>query len=436
MHLTQPGSIFPFISHCFSAFGSTSAVLFSYNKLEREDLLILNKFMIEVKVMTTLFDSLKLREVLFPNRIVVSPMCQYSSEEGFANDWHLVHLGSRAVGGAGLIFTEAAAVLPEGRISPQDLGIWSDSHIEPLRRITCFIQEQGSQAGIQLAHAGRKASTYRPWDGHGLVPEKEGGWRKIVAPSALKFAEKYALPKALTEEEIREVVTAFADAARRALDAGFRVVEIHAAHGYLLHEFLSPFSNHRQDRYGGSFENRTRLLREVVTSLRSVWPEERPLFIRISATDWKTGGWDQEQTLELARRLKPLGVDLFDCSSGGNLPDVVIPVGPGYQTPFAERIRHETGMPTGAVGLITSPAQAAQIIHNEQADFILVARESLRDPYWPLHAARELNHTISWPAQYLRAAPAGTQARMTVDLKRLDRCFSEHHAIIPEREDN
>jgi 2,4-dienoyl-CoA reductase-like NADH-dependent reductase (Old Yellow Enzyme family) len=361
--------------------------------------------------MPNLFDPFKLRGRTFQNRIVVSPMCQYSSRDGFANDWHFVHLGSRAAGGAGLVITEAAAVLPEGRISPQDLGIWSDAHIAPLKRITGFIHEQGSVAGVQLAHAGRKASTYRPWDGHGIVPESEGGWRKVVAPSALKFAEGYPFPEALTEAGIREVVNGFSDAARRALEAGFDVVEIHAAHGYLLHEFLSPFSNQRQDRYGGSFENRTRLLHEVAAAVRAVWPEALPLFVRISATDWETGGWDLDQSIALARRLKPLGVDLFDCSSGGNLPDAKIPVGPGYQVPFAERIRRESGMPTGAVGLITSPAQAGQILHNGQADLVLIARESLRDPYWPLHAAREFGHPISWPVQYLRAAPAGAPAR-------------------------
>lgn len=361
--------------------------------------------------MPNLFEPFKLRGVLFQNRIVVSPMCQYSSRDGFADDWHFVHLGSRGVGGAGLVFTEATAVLPEGRISPQDLGLWNDAQIEPLRRITRFVLGQGSAAGIQLAHAGRKASTYRPWDGQGVVPESEGGWRKVVAPSALRFAEGYPLPDALTEEGIREVIDGFAGAARRAREAGFCVAEIHAAHGYLLHEFLSPFSNRRQDRYGGSFENRTRLLRETAAAVRAVWPESFPLFVRISATDWKEGGWDLEQSVELARQLQPMGVDLFDCSSGGNLPDVKIPAGPGYQVPFAEQIRRESGMPAGAVGLITSPAQADQIVRTGQADLVLIARESLRDPYWPLHAARALGASISWPAQYLRAAPPGTGPR-------------------------
>jgi len=383
--------------------------------------------------MPHLFESLKLRDVTFQNRIAVSPMCQYSSEKGFANDWHLVHLGSRAVGGAGLVLTEATAVVPEGRISPQDLGIWSEDHIEPLARITRFIREQGTVAGVQLAHAGRKASTYRPWDGRGLVPEAEGGWRRVVAPSTLAFADGYAVPEALAEDGIRKVVKAFAEAAHRACDAGFRVVEIHAAHGYLLHEFLSPFSNQRQDRYGGSFLNRTRLAREVVAAVRSTWPERLPLFVRMSVTDWEAGGWDLEQSIELARQLKPLGVDLMDCSSGGNLAQGKIPVGPGYQTPFAERIRREAGIATGAIGVITSPVQADHIIRTGQADVVLLAREFLRDPYWPLRAARELSHVVPWPAQYLRAATEGTQARAAVDLERFKRCFAEHHVIAIER---
>ena len=355
--------------------------------------------------MPHLFESLTLRDVTLQNRIAVSPMCQYSSENGFANEWHFVHLGGRAVGGAGLVFAEATAVVPEGRISPQDLGIWSDDHIEPLTRITHFIREHGSVPGIQLAHAGRKASTYRPWDGRGVVPEAQGGWHQVVAPSALRFAEGYAVPEALTKDQIQGLVTAFAEAARRAGDAGFCVVEIHAAHGYLLHEFLSPFSNHRQDRYGGSFENRTRLAREVVSAVRSVWPERLPLFVRISATDWEAGGWDLEQSVELARQLKSLGVDLMDCSSGGNLPQAEIPVGPGYQTAFAERIRRDAGVATGAIGLITSPVQADHIIRNGQADLVLLAREFLRDPYWPLRAARELGQAVPWPAQVSTGGP-------------------------------
>lgn len=378
--------------------------------------------------MPHLFEPVAFRAVTFPNRIAVSPMCQYSSERGLATDWHVVHLGSRAVGGAGLVFTEATAVLPEGRISPQDLGIWGDEHIEPLERIVRFIHEQGSVAGIQLAHAGRKASTYRPWERHGAILNAEGGW-PVVGPSSLAFGEDYAVPRVLTEDGIKEIVAAFVAAVRRACEAGFRVVEVHAAHGYLLHQFLSPLSNRRHDRYGGSFENRTRLLREVTEAVRRIWPEDCPLFVRISATEWADGGWDLDQSVELARRLAPLGVDLIDCSSGGNLPQARIPVGSGYQTPFAERIRRETGMPTGAIGLITAPAQAEHIIRTGQADLVLLAREMLRDPYWPLRAARELGHASSWPVQYVRAAPAGTQARSPVDLTQLERCFSEQHAV-------
>jgi 2,4-dienoyl-CoA reductase-like NADH-dependent reductase (Old Yellow Enzyme family) len=361
--------------------------------------------------MRHLFDPLSIRDLTFANRVFVSPMCEYSSVDGFADDWHLVHLGSRAVGGAGLVLTEAAAILPEGRISPQDLGIWSDDHIEPLARIVQFIHAQGSVAGMQLAHAGRKASTYRPWEGRGTVPQEAGGWKKIVAPSALPFADGDQTPLALTADGIQEIVAAFAAAARRAGDAGFRVIEIHAAHGYLIHEFLSPLSNHRRDEYGGSFENRTRLLREIVAAVRSAWMERGALFVRISATDWVDGGWDLEQSIELARGLRTLGVDLIDCSSGGSAPHAKVPVGPGYQTPFAERIRKEAGMMTGAVGMITTPAQAEQIVWTGQADAVLIARELLRDPYWPLRAARELGQAMSWPAQYLRAAPEGARAR-------------------------
>jgi 2,4-dienoyl-CoA reductase-like NADH-dependent reductase (Old Yellow Enzyme family) len=361
--------------------------------------------------MPHLFDRLFLREVNLGNRIAVSPMCQYSCVDGFASDWHFVHLGSRAVGGVGLVLTEASAVVPEGRISPQDLGIWSDDHIEPFVRITRFIHEQGSVAGIQLAHAGRKGSTYRPSEKRqGAVPGTEGGWQP-VAPSAIAFDQGYALPEALTEDGIHAVIRRFADAAERARQAGFRVVEIHAAHGYLLHQFLSPFSNKRTDGYGGSFENRTRLVREVVAAIRSKWPERFPLLIRISATDWAEGGWDIEQSVELVRQIRPLGVDLIDCSSGGSVPSARMPIGPGYQTPFAERIRRETGVATGAVGMITSPAQADHIIRTGQADLVLLARELLRDPYWPLRAARELRQKFTWPGQYLRAAPDGSPAR-------------------------
>jgi len=379
--------------------------------------------------MAHLFDSLAIRDISFANRVFVSPMCEYSSTDGYANDWHFVHLGSRAVGGAGLVFTEATAVAPEGRIRPQDLGIWSDDHIEPLARIVRFIDEQASLAGMQLAHAGRKASTYRPWDGQGAIPENQGGWKQVVAPSAVAFADHYPLPQALSSEGIQEVVVGFAKAARRACEAGFRVIEIHAAHGYLIHEFLSPLSNQRTDSYGGSWENRTRLLREIITAVRKSWPERLPLFVRISATDWVDGGWDIEQTVELARQVKELGVDLIDCSSGGNVARANIPVGPGYQTRFAERIRREAEIITGAVGMITSPVQAEHIVATEQADAVIIAREFLRDPYWPLRAARELGQAVTWPVQYLRAGPDGAQARVPADLKNLKSCFEEQHAI-------
>jgi 2,4-dienoyl-CoA reductase-like NADH-dependent reductase (Old Yellow Enzyme family) len=382
--------------------------------------------------MAGLFDPLPIRDLTFANRIFVSPMCQYSSHDGYANDWHFVHLGSRAVGGAGLVFTEATAVLPEGRISPQDLGIWADGHIEMLGRIVSFIHEQGNIAGMQLAHAGRKASTRRPWEALGTVPESEGGWTKVVAPSALAFADTYPMPQALTPDGIQMVVAAFAAAALRACQAGFRVLEIHGAHGYLIHEFLSPLSNKREDDYGGSFENRTRLCREIVRAVRSSWPKELPLFLRISATDWTDGGWDIQQSVTLAGQLKPLGVDLIDCSSGGNVPHAKIPVGAGYQVAFAEKIRREAEIMTGAVGMITSPVQAEHIIRTEQADAVIMAREFLRDPYWALRAARELDQPIAWPVQYLRAAPKGAQPRVPVDLKSFESCFEEQHAV-PEQ---
>jgi 2,4-dienoyl-CoA reductase-like NADH-dependent reductase (Old Yellow Enzyme family) len=382
--------------------------------------------------MTHLFDPLTIRDITFANRVFVSPMCQYSSTDGYANDWHFVHLGSRAVGGAGLVLTEATAVLPEGRISPDDLGVWMDEHIEPLARIARFIHEQGGVAGMQLAHAGRKASTYRPWAGHGMVPESEGGWNNVIAPSALAFADEYPMPRALSVDGIKNIVSAFAAAARRACEAGFRVIEIHAAHGYLIHEFLSPLSNQRTDIYGGSFENRTRVLREIVAAVRGSWLERAPLFVRISATDRFDGGWDIEQSVELALQLKELGADLIDCSSGGNVAHARIPAGPGYQAPFAEQIRREANILTGAVGMITSPIQAEHIIGTGQADAVIIARELLRDPYWPLRAARELGQPISWPAQYLRAALEGSQARVAVGLKNLESCFEEQHAI-PER---
>jgi len=332
-------------------------------------------------------------------------MCQYSSEDGFANEWHFVHLGSRAVGGAGLVFTEAAAVEARGRISPQDLGIYKDEHIAELRRITSFVSEHGAAPGIQLAHAGRKASTARPWEGGKPVSDEQGGWSPIVGPSAEAFDEAYQTPQALDQAGIQEIVSAFGRAARRAVEAGFRVIEIHGAHGYLLHEFLSPLSNHRTDGYGGSFLNRTRLVREVVDEVRRNWPEQNPLFLRLSVTDYTEGGWDLEQTIELARLLKPQGVDLIDCSSGGNVPGAAIPVGAGYQTEFAARIRREAGIMTGAVGMITSPFQADHIVRTEQADMVLIARELLRDPYWPMRAARELHQEIPTPPQYERAWP-------------------------------
>jgi 2,4-dienoyl-CoA reductase-like NADH-dependent reductase (Old Yellow Enzyme family) len=343
-------------------------------------------------------------------------MCQYSSSDGLPNDWHLVHLGSRAIGGAALVMTEATAVLPEGRISPQDLGIWSDAHVEPLRHIVRFIHDQGSVAGMQLAHAGRKASTRRPWEGDGVVPETDGGWKNVMAPSAIAFTENYPKPEALTRDGIREIVAAFG-----------------AAHGYLIHEFLSPLSNRRDDDYyGGSFENRTRVLREIVHAVRRAWPTGAPLFVRISAADWVEGGWDLEQSIALARELKRLDVDLIDCSSGGSVPQAKISVGPGYQTPFAQRIRDEAEILTGAVGMITSPAQAEHIINTGQADAILMAREFLREPYWPLRAARELRQSVSWPVQYLRAAPGDAHARVPVNLEKLKSCFEQQHAI-PER---
>ena len=360
--------------------------------------------------MAQIFDPLPLRSIMLPNRIAVSPMCEYSSKDGFANDWHLVHLGSRAVGGAGLVYTEATAVSPEGRISPEDLGIWSDDHIEFLARITHFVRSQGSVPGMQIAHAGRKGSTQKPWVGSSKLSPEEGAWVP-VAPSAVAYSEKYPFPQALSKEGIRGVVEAFANAASRALEAGFRVLEIHAAHGYLIHEFFSPLSNVRTDEYGGSFENRMRLAREIVSAIRKQWPEHLPLFIRISATDWKEGGWDLDQAVQLAKQLSPLGVDLVDCSSAGLVPDQNIVAGPCFQVPFAERIRRDAGVLTGTVGLIETREQVAEILAKEKADLVLMAREFLRDPYWPLRAARELKHPMSWPAQYLRAAPPDSPAR-------------------------
>jgi 2,4-dienoyl-CoA reductase-like NADH-dependent reductase (Old Yellow Enzyme family) len=360
--------------------------------------------------MTHLFATLPLRSLRLANRILVSPMCEYSSTDGFATDWHFVHLGSRAVGGAALVFTEATAVTAEGRISPQDLGIYDDRHVEGLSRIVGFMKAQGAVTGIQLAHAGRKGSTPRPWEPGHEVAIAEGGWEP-VGPTDQPFAADYPVPRALSEPEIAGVVAAFRTAAERALAAGFEVAEIHAAHGYLIHEFLSPLVNTRSDGYGGSYDGRVRLCLEVAEAVRSVWPERLPLFARLSCTDWKEGGWDVEQTVELARRLRERGIDVIDCSSGGAVPDAKIPLAPGYQVPFAERIRREAGIATGAVGLITGAAQADAILRDGRADCVLLAREFLRDPYWPLRAARELGHAVPWPAQYLRAAPPGTPAR-------------------------
>lgn len=353
--------------------------------------------------MSHLFRPLTLRGLTLPNRIAVSPMCQYSSQEGLPNDWHLVHLGGLAQGGAGLVLTEAAAVLPEGRISPDDLGLWSDAQAEALAPSVRFIKGQGAVPGIQLAHAGRKASAFSPWKGSGSVPASAGGWTP-VAPSALPFDSTWTVPVELDESGIKAVIRAFAYATRRALAAGFEVVEIHAAHGYLLHQFLSPLTNTRTDGYGGSFEGRTRLVREVTTAVRALWPGNLPLFVRISATDWVEGGWDLDQSVELAKILKGLGVDLVDCSSGGLSPHQKIALGPGYQVPFAARIRAEAGLPTGAVGLITEPGQAEQVLAEGSADLVLLARELLRDPRWPLRAAQALGVEVPWPAQYARAA--------------------------------
>jgi len=351
--------------------------------------------------MSTLFSPLTIKNIVLKNRIVMSPMCQYSAKDGFASDWHLVHLGSRAAGGSGLIIAEATAVTPEGRITPGDLGIWSDEHIKPLSRIVDFIHLHGSIAGIQLAHAGRKASCAVPWEGGKQLDENHGGWQ-TVAPSKIPFMRDDRIPVSLSIEGIQNVIAGFKSAAGRALAAGFKVIEIHCAHGYLLHEFLSPLSNPRIDEYGGSFENRTRLLRQVVDAVKSVWPVENPLFVRISSTDWTEGGWTLEESVRLAYILKELGVDLIDCSSGGNVYDAPIPVGPGYQVPFSEAIR-KTGILTGAVGFITAARQAESILQEEKADLVFMARELLRNPYFPLMAARELGEKVKWPAQYLRA---------------------------------
>jgi 2,4-dienoyl-CoA reductase-like NADH-dependent reductase (Old Yellow Enzyme family) len=354
-----------------------------------------------------------MRDVTLRNRIVVSPMCEYSSIDGFANDWHVVHLGSRAVGGAALVLTEAIAVTPEGRISPADLGIWKDEQIEQLARIARFCNAQGAAWGTQLAHAGRKASTKQPWAGTGAVAPADGGWT-VCGPSSEPFDGTYPVPEALDEAGIAAIVRAFAAAAQRTLDAGGTVIEVHGAHGYLIHQFLSPLINKRTDRYGGSFENRTRFAIDVVRSVRTTWPERLPLFVRLSATDWAAGGWDLDQTVELARLLRNEGVDLIDASSGGAVPAPpgAMPVGPLYQTPFAERIRRDADIATAAVGMITEPADANAIITEGRADLVCLARELLRDPYWPIYAARALGDETAWPKQYGRAA--GDRATMSV----------------------
>jgi 2,4-dienoyl-CoA reductase-like NADH-dependent reductase (Old Yellow Enzyme family) len=349
-----------------------------------------------------LFDPLEIRSIRFKNRIAISPMCQYSSVDGFANDWHLVHLGSRATGGAALVIQEATAVSSRGRISPDDMGLWKDEQIEMLQRITGFIKKQGSVPGIQLAHAGRKASSVSPWKGGKILNIEDGGWI-TQAPSAIPFRDTDPIPEAMSKNDILQLREDFKSAASRALAAGFEVIEIHGAHGYLMNSFLSPLSNQRSDEYGGSFENRTRLLKEIATDIRKIWPEKFPLFLRISATDYAEGGWDLDHSVLLAEGIKKLGVDLIDVSSGGLVPNVRIPLGPGYQVPFAEKIRKETGIMTGAVGLITKADQANEIIQSGKADLVLIARESLRNPHFPLSAAKELGMEISWPSQYLRA---------------------------------
>jgi 2,4-dienoyl-CoA reductase-like NADH-dependent reductase (Old Yellow Enzyme family) len=352
--------------------------------------------------MSRLFSPLQLRSLSFRNRIFVSPMCQYSSRDGFPTDWHLVHLGSRAVGGAGLVMVEATAVSPEGRISPDDSGIWSDTHGEAFAPIARFIRSQGAVAGIQLAHAGRKASTDLPWQGGGPLGPDQRGWQP-VAPSPLPFSKGHPVPREATTADLDVIREQFMAATRRAMKAGFQVVEVHMAHGYLLHEFLSPLSNLRRDDYGGGLGNRMRFPLGITRAVRDVWPQDLPVFVRISATDWVEGGWDLDQSLELCRKLKEQGIDLIDCSSGGLVDYAVVPVGPGYQTPFSTAVRREVGMATGAVGLITDPVQAEQIVATGLADAVFLARQMLRNPYWPLEAAKALKADIPWPVQYLRA---------------------------------
>jgi 2,4-dienoyl-CoA reductase-like NADH-dependent reductase (Old Yellow Enzyme family) len=360
--------------------------------------------------MSRLFSPLQLRALTFPHRVFVSPMCQYSSEDGLPDDWHLVHLGSRAVGGAALVCAEASGVTPEGRITPWDAGIWSDKHARAWSRITAFLREHGSVPAIQLAHAGRKASTHKPWAGGKPLSATEGAWTTL-GPSAIPFGH-YPAPRAMTVEEIRKTVYDFRKAAGHALDAGFDVVEIHGAHGYLLHEFCSPLSNTRTDGYGGSLENRMRFPLEVARAVRDFWPQDKPVFYRLSASDWKEGGWDVAQSIALCRELKALGIDLVDVSSGGNVHDAKIALGPGYQVPFAQEIRRAVDMPVAAVGLIADAIQAEQIVSLGQADAVFLARAELRDPYWPRHAAKELGTPLEWPDQYKRCDvnPVGRSA--------------------------
>lgn len=355
--------------------------------------------------MSKLFTPLKLREIEFKNRIFVSPMCQYCAQDGVPDDWHFVHLGSRAAGGAALVIAEASGVSPEGRITLGDTGLWNDAQQAAFARIAAFIKAQGSVPGIQLAHAGRKASTHRPWDGDHPLKAEEGAWTTL-APSAIPFAEGWHVPKEMSHADIQAVVKQFRSSAQRALAAGFEVVEIHMAHGYLLHEFLSPLSNRRQDEYGGSLVNRIRFPLEVARAVREVWPQDKPVFVRISASDWAEGGWDVGQSVALVKELQKIGIDFIDTSSGGNIKSARIAVGPGYQVPFADTIRKETGIATGAVGMITDPMQAEQIVVEGKADAVLLARELLRDPYWPLHAAHRLGVDLQWPNQYARAKPA------------------------------
>jgi 2,4-dienoyl-CoA reductase-like NADH-dependent reductase (Old Yellow Enzyme family) len=352
--------------------------------------------------MSHLFQPLAIKSVTFKNRIVVSPMCQYSSEDGFASDWHLVHLGSRAVGGAGLVIQEATAISPEGRITPDDLGIWKDEHIAQLKKIASFVHGQGSLIGIQIAHAGRKVSHAAPWKGARLLSQSDGGWQNL-APSPISFSEGETIPHALNQNEIDEIINDFKQAALRAVKVGYDVLEIHSAHGYLINEFLSPLANQRTDNYGGSFENRCRFLLQIVAAIREVWPADKPLFVRISASDWAEDGWTIDDSVKLAIVLKLAGVDLIDCSSGGTVRHQKISLMPGYQVPFAERVKKEAAILTGAVGLIDNAQQAEEIIASGKADLILMAREFLRDPYFPIHAAKQLGHEITWPVQYERA---------------------------------